>query len=182
MILEKITVRCKRGFRTYRSGKVTADVEKDEIYEAKLYEPTEEYFAKDSKGREFLVGEISFDERNVILEEEFEFLGTIGIDLFKGEDKTGMIKRWNDMKFKNVSFNINGMVKVRLNEKAKKYLEEKRAKYGGKLVLDEEGYLHLQLWCLIQELGPIMNMCWSPIEKCEMIFDEIEIKEFEGVE
>lgn len=124
MILEKITVRCKRGFRTYRSGKVTADVEKDEIYEAKLYEPTEEYFAKDSKGREFLVGEISFDERNLILEEEFEFLGIIGIDLVKGEDKTGMIKRWNDMKFKNVSFNINGWVKVRLNEKAKKYFEK----------------------------------------------------------
>lgn len=88
MKLKKITVRCIRGFRIYRSGKVTADVEKDEIYEAKLYEPTEEYFAKDSKGREFLVGEISFDKRTVILEEEFEFLGTIGIDLVKGEDNS----------------------------------------------------------------------------------------------
>ncbi|MDT9337839.1 hypothetical protein P3F01_15880 [Clostridium perfringens] len=85
------------------------------------------------------------------------------------------------MEFKNVSFNINKWVKVRLSKKAKKYLEEERAKYGGKLVLDEEGYLHSQLWCLIQELGPIMNMCWSPIEKCEMIFEEIEIKDFEEV-
>lgn len=30
MILEKITVRCIRGFRTYRSGKVIADVERGE--------------------------------------------------------------------------------------------------------------------------------------------------------
>lgn len=35
MILEKITVRCKRGFRTYRGGKVTADVEKVRIMKAK---------------------------------------------------------------------------------------------------------------------------------------------------
>lgn len=84
MKFKKITVRCIRGFRTYGNGKVIADVEKNEIYEAKLYEPTEEYFAKDSKGREFLVGEISFDKRNVILEEEFILLG---IDLAKGKEK-----------------------------------------------------------------------------------------------
>ena len=79
------------------------------------------------------------------------------------------------MKLINIPFNINGWVKVRLNEKAKKYLEEERAKYGGKLVLDEEGYLHSQLWCLIKELGPIMNMFWSPIEECKMIFECIEV-------
>lgn len=84
MKFKKLTVICIRGFITYRSGKVTADVEKEEIYEAKLYEPTGEYFAKDSKGREFLVGEISFDKRTVILEKEFILLG---IDLAKGEEK-----------------------------------------------------------------------------------------------
>ncbi|MBI6033736.1 hypothetical protein [Clostridium perfringens] len=84
MKFKKLTVICIRGFITYRSGKVTADVEKEEIYEAKLYEPTGEYFAKDSKGREFLVGEISFDKRTVILEKEFTLLG---IGLAKGEEK-----------------------------------------------------------------------------------------------
>lgn len=79
------------------------------------------------------------------------------------------------MKLINIPFNINGWVKVRLSEKAKKYLENERVKYGGKLILDEEGYLHSQLWCLIKELGSIMNMCWSPIEECKMIFECIEV-------
>lgn len=80
------------------------------------------------------------------------------------------------MKIKNVPFNINGEVKVRLQEIVKEYLESERAKYGGTLKLDEEGYYHAQLWYLIQELGPIMSMVWNPIINCEMILDEIDIK------
>lgn len=80
------------------------------------------------------------------------------------------------MRIKNVPFNINGEVKVRLQEIAKEYLESERAKYGGTLKLDEEGYYNAQLWYLIQELGPIMSMVWNPIINCEMILDEIDIK------
>ncbi|MDM0609598.1 hypothetical protein QTH09_00975 [Clostridium perfringens] len=86
------------------------------------------------------------------------------------------------MKFKSVPFNINGWVKVRLTEDAKRYLEEKQARYGGKLILDEEGYFHSQLWCLIHELGPIMRIAWNPILGCEMIFDEINIEISDEIE
>ncbi|MDK7627779.1 hypothetical protein ACSXC4_03430 [Clostridium perfringens] len=41
------------------------------------------------------------------------------------------------MRIKNVSFNINAGVKVRLTEEAKLYLEKDLAKYGAKLTLDE---------------------------------------------
>lgn len=135
MILEKITVRCKRGFRTYRGGKVTADVEKDEIYEAKLYKPTEEYFAKDSKGREFLVGEISFDERNVILEEEFEFLGTIGIDLAKGKDKTVLIGRGEGMRTLIKSVSESFFIRLNLGSKIAYEVFREEAKFKGKEVV-----------------------------------------------
>lgn len=80
------------------------------------------------------------------------------------------------MKIKNVSFNVNGEVKVRLEEKAKEYLESEYVKHGGVLKLDKEGYYHTQLWCLIQELGSMMSLVWSPIKDCEIIFDEIDVK------
>lgn len=132
MILEKITVRCIRGFRTYRSGKVTADVEKDEIYEAKLYEPTEEYFAKDSRGREFLVGEISFDKRTVILEKEFILLG---IDLAKGKDKTVLIGRGEGMRTLIKSASESFFIRLKLGSKIAYEVFSEEAKFKGKEVV-----------------------------------------------
>lgn len=37
---------------------IIAEVKKNEILEAKLHEETEEYFAEDSQGREWYVGEL----------------------------------------------------------------------------------------------------------------------------
>jgi hypothetical protein len=47
-----------------------AIVEENKEYKATLYKSTEEYFAKDFEGREFLVGEINIDG-NIILEKNF---------------------------------------------------------------------------------------------------------------
>lgn len=67
-----INVECMDEFTLMNHDEtdVLAEVEKGE-YVAELYGETEEYFAKDSKGRDFLVGEINADER-LILEEGFK--------------------------------------------------------------------------------------------------------------
>jgi hypothetical protein len=69
-----IKVKCIEKFTLHNSDftKLLADVEIGE-YTAELYENTEEYFAKDSEGREFLVGEINIDEK-LVLEQNFELI------------------------------------------------------------------------------------------------------------
>jgi len=69
-----IRVKCVEEFELWGEGKtkLLAEVEEKE-YIAQLYEETEEYFAKDSKGREFLVGEINID-RKLVLKQGFELI------------------------------------------------------------------------------------------------------------
>lgn len=65
-----IKVICTEGFEIFNNDKgltLSAIVEEKE-YDAILYEPTEEYFAKDSEDREFLVGEINFDGKLILVE------------------------------------------------------------------------------------------------------------------
>ncbi|MCX0386694.1 hypothetical protein LI053_14725 [Clostridium perfringens] len=70
-----IKVRCLESFSevSLRTKKLLANV-KEGVYEAELYEETGEYFAKDHKGREFLVGELGDDEREIELDENFELV------------------------------------------------------------------------------------------------------------
>lgn len=64
-IKKTIKVKCTDGFRQYTNdGKVTllAEVEEDKEYVAHLHEETQEYFANDQEGREFLAGEIIWNK------------------------------------------------------------------------------------------------------------------------
>jgi hypothetical protein len=69
-----IRVRCVEEFELWGEGKtkLLAEVEKKE-YDAQLYIETEEYFAKDSKGREFFVGEINNDGK-LVLGQDFKLI------------------------------------------------------------------------------------------------------------
>jgi len=69
-----IKVKCKDEFELWGNGKtkLLAEVKEGE-YEAQLYEETEEYFAKDSEGREFLVGEID-NNNKLVLGKDFELI------------------------------------------------------------------------------------------------------------
>ena len=71
---KNIRVKCNDGFKVYdnHGERIIAYVKVGE-YDAKLYEKTGEYFAKDSQRREFLVGEINID-KNLVLEPEFELI------------------------------------------------------------------------------------------------------------
>lgn len=71
-----IKVKCTEGFEAFQNNKektLLAVVKENQEYEATLYKLTEEYFAKDSEGREFLVGEIDMDG-NLVLEQDFELV------------------------------------------------------------------------------------------------------------
>ncbi|MCY6958887.1 hypothetical protein [Clostridium brassicae] len=69
-----IKVKCIEGFKLYTNGgkELFADVESGE-YVANLFKRTEEYFAKDFQGREFLVGEIDINGE-LVLKEGFELI------------------------------------------------------------------------------------------------------------
>lgn len=71
---KRIRVKCVEGFRLYdnKGERIIANVDAGQ-YIAKLFKETEEYFAKDSEGREFLVGQINING-NLELEEGFELL------------------------------------------------------------------------------------------------------------
>jgi hypothetical protein len=71
---KNIKVRCMSEFKIYNhdESELIAEVEEKE-YIAELYKETDEYFAKDSEGREFFVGEINIDEQ-LILVEDFELV------------------------------------------------------------------------------------------------------------
>lgn len=78
------------------------------------------------------------------------------------------------MRIKNVPFNINTGVKVRLTEEAKLYLEKDLAKYGAKLTLDEEGYWNGPLRWMVNELGLLRSIGINSIVK--IVFKEMDIK------
>lgn len=72
-----IKVKCIKGFEQFRNNKektLLSQVEEGKVYEATLYELTDEYFAKDSEDREFLVGEMNIDG-SLVLQPEFELIG-----------------------------------------------------------------------------------------------------------
>lgn len=76
MIRNTITVKVAEGFTIFNNDKertVSAVIESNKKYKAKLYELTEEYFAKDSMGREFLVGETNMD-LELVIEKDFELV------------------------------------------------------------------------------------------------------------
>lgn len=71
-----INVRSSEGYIIYNNDDrrtVSAIVEENKVYEAKLYKLTEEYFAYDSEDREFLVGEIDINGK-LVLRENFELI------------------------------------------------------------------------------------------------------------
>lgn len=84
------------------------------------------------------------------------------------------LKRWSNARIKNVPFNINAGVKVRLTEEAKLYLEKDLAKYGAKLTLDEEGYWNGPLRWMVNELGLLRSIGINPI--IEIVFKEMDVK------
>lgn len=68
-----IKVKSTEGYTIYnndRNKTISAVIDENKEYEAKIYKQTLEYFAYDSKGREFLVGEINIDG-DLILKEGF---------------------------------------------------------------------------------------------------------------
>lgn len=68
----KIIVKSLESFILTNNGKTNLIAEVEERnYEAVLFKETEEYFAKDSKGREFLVGEIN-NNGDLVLLDAFE--------------------------------------------------------------------------------------------------------------
>lgn len=83
---------------------------------------------------------------------------------------------------KEVDFNVNEFVKVKLTEEGKRILKDKhdnlRSKFPTlgefKLSLDQDGYYNVQLWCLMQEFRDCIYM------GCELPFEtdiKINIKE-----
>ncbi|MCD3321141.1 hypothetical protein G8V07_12560 [Clostridium botulinum D/C] len=71
---DTIKVKCLEEFTLYNNGgkNLIADVRVGD-YIAKLYKETEEYFSKDSKGREFLVGQME-DDNKIVLEQGFKLV------------------------------------------------------------------------------------------------------------
>lgn len=71
--LKRIRVRCLNGFKTYKRNIFYAEAVEGKEYTAILYEETGEYFTKDDKGHEIMVGELLFDE-TLKLDEDFELI------------------------------------------------------------------------------------------------------------
>jgi hypothetical protein len=70
---KQIMVKAKDEFVGYCQGKISCEVMEGEEFVATLHGESGEYFAKDSKGREVFVGELSI-EGNLKLEEGFELI------------------------------------------------------------------------------------------------------------
>lgn len=60
--MKRIKVKCLNGFKEYKRNILYAEAIKDKEYVAVLCEESGEYFAKDDKGHEFLVGELLIDD------------------------------------------------------------------------------------------------------------------------
>lgn len=74
-----IRVRCIQSFveKNIEQTEVLAEAFEGNEYEAELYKETNEYFAKDYEGREFLVGELKIDclgSHKIKLGNEFELI------------------------------------------------------------------------------------------------------------
>lgn len=72
-----IRVRCIQSFveKNIEQTEVLAEVFEGNEYEAELYKETNEYFAKDYEGREFLVGELDcLGSQGIKLGNEFELI------------------------------------------------------------------------------------------------------------
>ncbi|MGU8770526.1 hypothetical protein ACV3RY_14960 [Clostridium perfringens] len=78
------------------------------------------------------------------------------------------------MKLTNVPFNINAGVKVRLTEDARLHLDNDLARYGAKVVLDEEGYFNGPLRWMVNTLTPLILKDFYSIR--EIVFEEMDIK------
>jgi len=77
--MEFIKVRAKEGFTLFnKKEEILAKIEEGEVFRARLSNISDEYFAKDSKGREFYVGELDFDS-NLKLDDCFELTNVINI-------------------------------------------------------------------------------------------------------
>lgn len=78
------------------------------------------------------------------------------------------------MKIKNIPFNLDATVKVRLTEEARLYLDNDLARHGAKVVLDEEGYWNGPLRWMVNELALLRSVGIDPI--IEIVFKEMDIK------
>lgn len=147
MIKNKIKVKCIQGFTEYNDKnteelEVLAEVFEGNEYEAELYTKTDEYFARDHEGREFLVGELKINylsKPNIELGKEFELIeeeiiiddkkekmyNLITIleirpkyeeyyinDCMAVKDRKGLEVKFDLCIFKNISIYIPGMIVI----------------------------------------------------------------------
>lgn len=144
MIKNKIKVKCIQEFTEYntKQTEVLAQVFEGNEYEAELYSKTDEYFARDHEGREFLVGELKINslcKPKIELGKEFELIeeevsmsdkkeriaNLIDIleikldydrcyenDIETTKIKKGLLVKFDLCMFKNLSVYIPGMVSI----------------------------------------------------------------------
>lgn len=138
MINNKIKVRCINSFveENMERTEVLAEVFEGNEYEAELYKETNEYFAKDYEGREFLVGELKIDyleTPKIKLGNEFELIESEKINEAKDIDilkvnkereilcdgncreeefTTGLNVEFDLNKFKGIKIFIPGMIGI----------------------------------------------------------------------
>ena len=147
MIKNKIKVKCVQGFtvcndKLTEGFEVLAQVFEGNEYEAELYSKTDEYFARDHEGREFLVGELkinSLGKPKIELGKEFELIeeevsmsdkkeriaNLIDIleikldydrcyenDIETTKTKKGLLVKFDLCMFKNLSVYIPGMLSI----------------------------------------------------------------------
>lgn len=146
MTKNKIKVKCIQGFvecndKNTEELEVLAEVFGGNEYEAELYTKTDEYFARDHKGREFLVGELKINylsEPKIELRKEFELIeeeiiiddkkekmyNLITIleirpeykyyinDCMAVKDRKGLEVKFDLCMFKNISIYIPGMIVI----------------------------------------------------------------------
>lgn len=144
MIKNKIKVKCIQEFTDYntKQTEVLAEVFEGNEYEAELYSKTDEYFARDHEGREFLVGELkinSLGKPKIELGKEFELIeeevrmsdkkekiaNLIDIleikldydrcyenDIETTKTKKGLLVKFDLCMFKNLSVYIPGMLSI----------------------------------------------------------------------
>lgn len=60
--MKRIKLKCLNGFKIYKRNIFYVEAVEGKEYTAILCEESGEYFSKDDKGHEFLVGELLFDD------------------------------------------------------------------------------------------------------------------------
>ena len=126
MINKTIKVKCISGFKEENMDQteLLAEVFENEVYEAELYEETDEYFAKDSEGREFLVGEIKIDSSGnpkIKLSNEFELIEnkekscmTVKVNI-QGTDKLDFMMEEDEIDIDKLQKRVNVVNKFKKN-------------------------------------------------------------------